>query len=130
MHKFIAIRDFVNTYQSIARVYSSYILENGLHEKLIADMTAKDLKSILHKKFYGQIKDSFNVSSQTIQEIRDVVVEVYNSWARLYHLFMEGRLEREPSLPKVERFTIRMNYPRVVSILSMDGSFHSFSRLN
>ncbi|MHA1596860.1 MAG: hypothetical protein ACTSYT_04260 [Candidatus Asgardarchaeia archaeon] len=101
-----------------------------MHEKFIADMTAKDLKGILHEKFYRQIKDSFNVSSQTIQEIRDVVVEVYNSWARLYHLFMEGRLEREPSLPKVERFTIRMNYPRVVSIFEHGREFPFFSRLN
>jgi len=46
--KFLAIRDFVNTYQSIARIYASYILENELHEKLVNDITAKDLKNILH----------------------------------------------------------------------------------
>jgi len=129
MRKFLAIRDFVNTYQSIARIYASYILENRLHEKLISDMTAKDLKNILHEKFYKQIKDTFNVSSQTIQEIRDVVVEVYNSWAKLYKQFLGGKLKKEPSLPKVDKFTIRLNYPRVVSIFEHGKEFPFFFKV-
>jgi len=33
------------------------------------------LKNILHKKLYKKIRESFDISSQTVQEIRDVVVE-------------------------------------------------------
>ncbi len=40
MRKFLAIREFYNTYQSIGRVYASYILENSLHDKLVNDITA------------------------------------------------------------------------------------------
>jgi len=129
MHKFLAIRDFVNICQSIARIYSSYILENKLHEKLIDSITAKDLKNILHEKFYRQIKESFDVSSQTVQEIRDVVVEVYNSWAKLYKQFLDKKIDSEPSLPKVERFTVRMNYPRVVSIFEHGKEFPFFFKV-
>ncbi|MCD6484118.1 MAG: transposase [Candidatus Odinarchaeota archaeon] len=128
-HKLFAIRNFLNTYQSIAKIYSSYILENNLHEKLINEVSAKALKNILHKIFYKQIKDSFNISSQTIQEIRDVVVETYNSWAKLYKQFLNGEIENEPSLPRVERFTVRMNYPRVVSIFEHGGEFPFFLKV-
>ena len=129
MRKFLAIRDFVNTYQSIARIYSSYILENGFHEKLVDDITSKDLKNILHERFYRQIKNTFDISSQTIQEIRDVVVEAYNSWAKLYKEFLDGTIEKEPSIPKVEQFTIRMNYPRVVSIFEKGKEFPFFFKV-
>jgi len=129
MRKFLAIRDFLNTYQSIARIYSAYILENSLHEKLVNGMTAKDLKNILHEKFYKQIRDTFNVTSQTIQEIRDVVVEAYNSWAKLYKQYLDGKLEQEPSLPEVDRFTVRMNHPRVVSIFEYGKEFPFFFKV-
>ena len=82
--KFLSLRNFFNTYQIIARIYYSYILENSLEENLCSgEMTAKDLKNLLHKKLYKQIRESFDVSSQTVQEIRDVVVEAINSYAQL-----------------------------------------------
>ena len=129
MRKFLAIREFYNTYQSIGRVYASYILENSLHEKLVNDITAKDLKNILHQKFYNVIRETFNVSSQTVQEIRDVVVEAYNSWAKLYRQYISGRIENEPSLPKVENFTVRMNVPRVISIFKHGKEFPFFFKV-
>ena len=76
--KFLSLRNFFNTYQTIARLYYSYILENSLEEKLISgEITAKDLKNILHQKLYRQIRESFGVGSQTAQEIRDV--HTYNA---------------------------------------------------
>ena len=129
MRKFLALREFYNTYQSIARVYSSYILEHSLHEKLIDELSAKDLKNILHQELYKQIRETFNVSSQTVQEIRDVVVEAYNSWAKLYKEYLAGRIENEPSLPKVENFTVRMNIPRVVSIFKHGKEFPFFFKV-
>ena len=109
--KFLSLRNFFNTYQTIARLYYSYILENCLEEKLISgEITAKDLKNILHQKLYRQIRESFDVGSQTVQEIRDVVVEAINSYAQLV------REDRKASLPKVEEFTVRLNHPRVVSV--------------
>ena len=74
--KFLSLRNFFTTYQTVARIYFSYILENSLEEKLCSgEITAKDLKNILHKKLYRQIRETFDVGSQTVQEIRDVVVE-------------------------------------------------------
>ena len=66
--KFLSLRNFFTTYQSIAGFYYSYILENSLEEKLCSgEITAKDLKNILHKKLYRQIRESFDISSQTVQ---------------------------------------------------------------
>jgi len=62
------------------------------------------LKNILHKKLYRQIRETFDVGSQTVQEIRDIVVEAINSYAQLVG---EGR---KASLPRVEEFTVRLNY--------------------
>ena len=119
--KFISLMNFFNTYQTIARLYYSYILENSLEEKLISgEITAKDLKNILHQKLYRQIRESFDTGSQTVQEIRDVVVESINSYAQLVK---EGR---KASLPRVEEFTVRLNYPRVVSIFEHGKEFDFF----
>jgi len=42
-------------------------------KKLISGgITAKDLKNILHQKLYKQIRETFDIGSQTAQEIRDV----------------------------------------------------------
>ena len=105
--KFLSLRNFFTTYQTIAGFYYSHILENSFDEKLVSgEITAKDLKNILHKKLYRQIRESFDVCSQTVQEIRDVVVEAINSYAQLI------RRGRKASLPKIEEFTVRLNYPR------------------
>jgi len=109
--KFLSLRNFFNTYQTVARIYYSYILENSLEEKLISgEITSKDLKNLLHQKLYKQIRESFDIGSQTVQEIRDVVVESISSYAQLV------RKGKKASLPKIEEFTVRLNYPRVVSI--------------
>ncbi|RLI80768.1 hypothetical protein DRP04_07635 [Archaeoglobales archaeon] len=124
MNKFLAIRDFFNTYQTIARIYYSYILENSLEKKLISGkITATDLKNILHQEFYKQIKETFDIGSQTIQEIRDVVVEAINSYAKLV------RKGHEASLPKVKQFTVRLNYPRVVSVFEHGKEFDFFFKV-
>jgi len=122
--KFLSLRNFFNTYQSIARIYYSYILENSLEEKLISgEITSKDLKNILHKKLYRQIRESFDIASQTVQEIRDVVVESINSYAQLI------KKGKEASLPKVEEFTVRLNYPRVVSVFEHGKEFDFFFKV-
>ena len=122
--KLLALNEFLNTYQNIARIYYSYILENSLEEKVCSgEMTARDLKNLLHKKLYKQIRESFDVVSQTVQEIRDVVVEVFNSYAQLI------KKGEEASLPKVEEFTVRLNYPRVVSIFEQGKEFDFFFKV-
>jgi len=122
--KFLSLRDFFNTYQTVARIYYSYILENSLEEKLCSgEITAKDLKNLLHQKLYKQIRESFDISSQTVQEIRDVVVESINSYAQLV------RKGKKASLPKIEEFTVRLNYPRVVSIFEQGKEFDFFFKV-
>ena len=122
--KFLSLRNFFNTYQTIARIYYSHILENSLDEKLVSgEMTAKDLKNMLHKKLYKQIRERFDIGSQTVQEIRDVVVEVINSYAQLVK---EGK---KASLPRVEEFTVRLNYPRVVSVFEQGKEFDFFFKV-
>jgi len=122
--KFISLMNFFNTYQTIARLYYSYILENSLEEKLISgEITAKDLKNILHQKLYRQIRESFDTGSQTVQEIRDVVVEAFNSYAQLV------RKGKKASLPKIEEFTVRLNYPRVVSVFEQGKEFDFFFKI-
>ena len=122
--KFLALKEFFDTYQNIARIYYSYILENSFEEKLVSgEMSAKDLKNLLHKKLYKQIRESFDASSQTVQEIRDVVVEVFNSYAQLI------KKGKSASLPKVEEFTVRLNYPRVVSIFEHGKEFDFFFKV-
>jgi len=122
--KFLSLRNFFNTYQTIARIYYSYILENSLEEKLISgEITSKDLKNLLHKKLYKQIRESFDIGSQTVQEIRDVVVEAINSYAQLV------KKGEEASLPKVEEFTVRLNYPRVVSVFEQGKEFDFFLKV-
>ena len=122
--KFLALKEFFDTYQNIARIYYSYILENSFEEKLVSgEMSAKDLKNLLHKKLYKQIRESFDVGSQTVQEIRDVVVEVFNSYAQLI------KKGKSASLPKVEEFTVRLNYPRVVSIFEHGKEFDFFFKV-
>jgi len=123
-NKLFSLRNFFNTYQTIARLYYSYILENSLEEKLCSgEMTAKDLKNLLHKKLYRQIRESFDIGSQTVQEIRDMVVESINSYAQLI------RKGRKASLPRVEEFTVRLNYPRVVSIFEHGKEFDFFFKV-
>ena len=122
--KFLSLRNFFNTYQTIARLYYSYILENSLEERLCSgEITSKDLKNILHKKLYKQIRESFDIGSQTVQEIRDVVVEAINSYAQLV------KKGEEASLPKVEEFTVRLNYPRVVSVFEQGKEFDFFLKV-
>lgn len=122
--KFLSLRNFFNTYQTIARIYYSYILENSLEEKLCSgEITSKDLKNILHQKLYRQIRESFDVGSQTVQEIRDVVVEAINSYAQL---IKEGR---KASLPRVEEFTVRLNHPRVISVFEHGKEFDFFFKV-
>ena len=122
--KFLSLRNFFNTYQNIARIYYSYILENSFDEKLVSgEMTAKDLKNLLHKKLYKQIRERFDIGSQTVQEIRDVVVEAINSYAQLI------RKGRKASLPRVEEFTVRLNHPRVVSIFEHGKEFDFFFKV-
>ena len=122
--KFLALKEFFDTYQNIARIYYSYILENSFEEKLVSgEMSAKDLKNLLHKKLYKQIRESFDASSQTVQEIRDVVVEVFNSYAQLI------KKGKSASLPKVKEFTVRLNYPRVVSIFEHGKEFDFFFKV-
>jgi len=119
--KFLSLRNFFNTYQTIARIYYSYILENSFEEKLVSgERTSKDLKNILHQKLYRQIRESFDIGSQTVQEIRDVVVEAFNSYAQLV------KKGRKASLPKIEEFTVRLNYPCVVSIFEHGKEFDFF----
>ena len=120
--KFLAIRKFVNTYQNIARLYYSHVVENGLVDKLISGkMTAMDIKNILHQQLYQQIKESFDIGSQTIQEVRDVIVEAFNSHAELMKDFLDGKIKDRPSLPKVRNFTVRMNHNRVASIFTSNA---------
>ena len=122
--KFLSLRNFFKTYQTIARIYYSYILENSFDEKLVSgEITTKDLKNLLHKKLYKQIRESFDVGSQTVQEIRDVVVEVFNSYAQLI------KKGKSASLPKVEEFTVRLNYPRVVSVFEQGKEFDFFFKV-
>jgi len=122
--KFLSLRNFFNTYQTIARLYYSYILENSLEEKLcFGEITSQDLKNILHQKLYRQIRESFDIGSQTVQEIRDVVVEAVNSYAQLVK---EGR---KVSLPRIEEFTVRLNYPRVVSVFEQGKEFDFFFKV-
>ena len=122
--KFLSLRNFFNTYQTIARIYYSHILENSLDEKLVSgEITAKDLKNLLHQKLYRQIRESFDIGSQTVQEIRDVVVEAINSYAQLI------RKGRKASLPRVEEFTVRINYPRVVSVFEQGKEFDFFFKV-
>jgi len=122
--KFLSLRNFFNTYQTIARIYYSHILENSFDEKLVSgEITAKDLKNMLHKKLYKQIRERFDIGSQTVQEIRDVVVESINSYAQLV------KKGEEASLPKVEEFTVRLNYPRVVSVFEQGKEFDFFFKV-
>ena len=122
--KFLSLRNFFNTYQNIARIYYSHILENSLDEKLVSgEITSKDLKNMLHKKLYKQIRESFDIGSQTVQEIRDVVVESISSYAQLV------RKGEKASLPKIEEFTVRLNYPRVVSIFEHGKEFDFFFKV-
>jgi len=122
--KFLSLRNFFNTYQAIARLYYSYILENSLEEKLISgEITSKDLKNILHQKLYKQIRESFDVGSQTVQEIRDTVGGVINSYAQLI------RKGEKASLPRVEEFTVRLNHPRVVSVFEHGKEFDFFFKV-
>jgi len=122
--KFLSLRNFFNTYQTIARIYYSHILENSFDEKLVSgEMTAKDLKNFLHQKLYKQTRESFDIGSQTVQEIRDVVVEAINSYAQLV------RKGKKASLPKIEEFTVRLNYPRVVSIFEQGKEFDFFFKV-
>jgi len=122
--KFLSLRNFFNIYQTVARLYYSYILENSLEEKLISgEITSKDLKNILHQKLYRQIREGFDIGSQTVQEIRDVVVEAINSYAQLV------RKGRKASLPKIEEFTVRLNYPRVVSVFEQGKEFDFFFKV-
>jgi len=122
--KFLSLRNFFNTYQTIARLYYSYILENSFDEKLVSgEITTKDLKNLLHKKLYKQIRESFDIGSQTVQEIRDVVVEAFNSYAQLV------RKGKKASLPKIEEFTVRLNYPRVVSVFEQGKEFDFFFKV-
>ena len=122
--KFLSLRNFFNTYQTVARIYYSYILENSLEEKLISgEITAKDLKNLLHQKLYRQIREGFDIGSQTVQEIRDVVVEAFNSYAQLV------RKGKKASLPKIEEFTVRLNYPRVVSVFEQGKEFDFFFKV-
>jgi len=121
--KFLSLRNFFKTYQTIARIYYSYILENSLEEKLCSgEITTKDLKNLLHKKLYKQIRERFDIGSQTVQEIRDVV-ESINSYAQLI------KKGKEASLPKVEEFTVRLNYPRVVSVFEQGKEFDFFFKV-
>lgn len=129
MNKFLQLRDFYNRCQAIARFYHSYILENSLHEKLINEITARDLKNILHQELYKQVRETFDVGSQTVQEIRDVVVEAFNSWAKLYKKWLDGEIEHESSLPGIEEFTVRMNIPRVCSIFEHGKEFPFFFKV-
>jgi len=122
--KFLSLRNFFNTYQTIARLYYSYILENSFDEKLVSgEITTKDLKNLLHKKLYKQTRERFDIGSQTVQEIRDVVVEAFNSYAQLI------KKGKSASLPKVEEFTVRLNYPRVVSIFEHGKEFDFFFKV-
>jgi len=122
--KFLSLRNFLNTYQTIARIYYSYILENSIDDKLISgEITAKDLKNILHQKLYRQIRETFDIGSQTVQEIRDVVVEAINSYTQLVK---EGR---KTSLPKINEFTVRLNYPRVISVFEHGKEFDFFFKV-
>jgi len=72
---------------------------------------------------YKQIRESFDIGSLTVQEIRDVVVEVFNSYAQLV------RKGRKASLQRVEEFTVRLNYPRVVSIFEHGKEFDFFFKV-
>ena len=122
--KFLSLRNFFNTYQTIARFYYSYILENSLEEKLVSgEITSKDLKNILHQKLYRQIRETFDIGSQTVQEIRDTVVGVINSYAQLV------KNGKKTSLPKVEEFTVRLNHPRVVSVFEHGKEFDFFFKV-
>ena len=122
--KFLSLRNFFNTYQAIARLYYSYILENSLEEKLISgEITSKDLKNILHQKLYRQIRETFDIGSQTVQEIRDTVGGVINSYAQLI------RKGKKASLPRVEEFTVRLNHPRVVSVFEHGKEFDFFFKV-
>ena len=48
--KFLSLMNFFNTYQTVARIYYSYILENSLEEKLISgEITSNDLKISIKK---------------------------------------------------------------------------------
>jgi len=123
-NKLFSFRNFFNTYQTVARLYYSYILENSLEEKLCSgEITSKDLKNLLHKKLYKQIRERFDIGSQTVQEIRDVVVESINSYAQLV------RKGRKASLPRIEEFTVRLNYPRVVSVFEQGKEFNFFFKV-
>jgi len=122
--KILSLRTFFNTYQTVARIYYSYILENSLEKKLCSgEITAKDLKNLLHQKLYKQIRESFDIGSQTVQEIKDVVVESINSYAQLV-----GK-GRKASLPRVKEFTVRLNYPRVVSVFEQGKEFDFFFKV-
>jgi len=122
--KFLSLRNFFNIYQTIARLYYSYILENSLEEKLCSgEITSNDLKNILHQKLYKQIRESFDIGSQTVQEIRDVVVGAINSYAQLV------RKSRKVSLPRVEEFTVRLNHPRVISVFEHGKEFDFFFKV-
>ena len=95
-----------------------------MEEKLCSgEITSKDLKNLLHQKLYKQIRESFDIGSQTVQEIRDVVVEAFNSYAQLV------RKGRKASLPRVEEFTVRLNYPRVVSVFEHGKEFDFFFKV-
>ena len=108
--KFLSLRDFFNTYQTVARIYYSYILENSLEEKLCSgEMTAKDLKNLLHQKLYKQIRESFDISSQTVQEIRDVVVEAINSYAQLIKKGKSASLPKNFQECKNSKFLLRFD---------------------
>ncbi|MCW7078540.1 MAG: hypothetical protein OCU22_05385, partial [Canidatus Methanoxibalbensis ujae] len=81
------------------------------------------MKNLLHKKLYKKIRESFDISSQTVQEIRDVVVETINSYSQLI------RRGRKASLPKIEEFTVRLNHPRVVSVFEHGMEFNFFFKI-
>ena len=123
-NKYIALRTFLNTYQTIARIYYSYIVENSLHEKLACgEITSIDLKRILHRELYRQIREMFDIGSNTIHDIKDTVVAVFNSYAKLV------KKGKNPDLPKINRFTVNLNYPRVISVFEHGKEFDFFFKV-
>lgn len=123
------LKQFYEKCQEVAQLYASYILENNLHKALIYDITSTELKKSLHQKLYNRIREKYDIGSQTVQEIRDVVVEAFNSWAKLYKKWFEGKIDNEPSVPKIEHYTIRMNVPRVCSIFEHGKEFPFFFKV-
>jgi len=122
--KFLKLRRFFNTYQTVARVYYSYIIEHSLHTKLASEtITKTDLKNILHRELYKQIRETYDIGSQTVQEIRDTVIAVFTSYAECI------KKNKETSIPKVTEFTVFMNHNRVISVFEHGKRFPFFSKV-